>query len=49
MIAHANKLRFAGHKGIEEETIAITDEWWDKLNAMPYFSRKNRFNHNQFT
>ena len=40
MIAHANSLRFAGHKGIEEETVLVTDEWWHKLNSMPYFSRK---------
>ena len=40
MIAHANSLRFAGHKGIEEETVMVTDEWWDKLNSMPYFSCK---------
>ena len=40
MIAHANSLRFAGHKGIEEETVMVTDEWWEQLNSMPYFSRK---------
>ena len=40
MIAHANSLRFAGHKGIEEESVMVTDEWWDKLNSMSYFSRK---------
>ena len=41
MIAHANKIRFeAAQVGIEEETVAVTDEWWQKLNQMPFFSCK---------
>ena len=41
MIAHANKVRFqASADGIQEETVAVTDEWWQKLNEMPFFSCK---------
>ena len=29
MIAHANKIRFeAAQDGIQEETVLVTDEWW---------------------
>jgi hypothetical protein len=41
MIEHANKLRFDGHKGIEQETVVVTEDWWAQLNAMPYFSSKS--------
>ena len=41
MIAHANKVRFqASADGIQEETVVVTDDWWQKLNEMPFFSRK---------
>ena len=41
MIAHSNKIRFEAAKdGIQEETVAVTDEWWQALNAMPFFSCK---------
>ena len=41
MIAHSNRIRFEAAKaGIQEETVAVTDEWWQALNAMPFFSCK---------
>ena len=41
MIAHANKVRFeTAQVGIEEEAVAISPEWWNQLNSMPYFSCK---------
>ena len=41
MIAHANKQRFGAEgEGLENKTISINKEWWDKLNEMPFFSRK---------
>ena len=41
MIAHANKQRFAADgDALENKTISINKEWWDKLHEMPFFSRK---------
>ena len=41
MIAHANKQRFAvAECGIVEDTVVVSDDWWKKLNAMPFISRK---------
>ena len=41
LIAHANEQRFAasGQKA-ETNEIRISEEWWQKLNAMPFVSRK---------
>ena len=42
MIAHANRVHFESSKaGIQEEEVAVSQEWWDQLNLMPYFSRKS--------
>lgn len=41
MIAHANRVRFeGGQTGAQEDTVLVTDDWWQQLNAMPYLSRK---------
>ena len=41
MIAHANEQRFAatGEKA-ETNEVRINEEWWQKLNAKPFVSRK---------
>ena len=42
MIEHANRVRFESSKaGIEEEEVLVSEEWWNKLNLMPYFSCKS--------
>ncbi len=40
-IAHANAERFSaqGERG-QTERVLISEEWWDNLNKLPYFSRK---------
>ena len=41
MIAHANKMRYAAEgKGQEEDAIEVTEEWWDRLHALPFISGK---------
>ena len=40
MIEHSNKVRFQAEPGgIQEDTVTVTDEWWQRLNSMPYFSQ----------
>ena len=42
MIEHANGLRFESAKaGITEEEVLVSNDWWEKLNLMPYYSRKS--------
>jgi hypothetical protein len=42
MIEHANKVRFeSAATGIQEDAVAVSDDWWEKLNLMPYFSCKS--------
>ena len=38
---HANELRNAASKQQEaEKVVEVTEEWWDKLNAVPFMSSK---------
>lgn len=42
MIEHANSVRFESAKaGITEEEVLVSEDWWKKLNLMPYFSCKS--------
>ena len=44
MIAHANNQRFAAQgEANKRDVVEINEEWWDKLNKMPFFSRKYNF------
>ena len=41
MIDHANEVRFTADKdGITQDDVVVSDEYWQALNLMPYFSRK---------
>lgn len=41
LVAHANKQRFGSNQsGNQTDEIQMTTEWWEKLNALPYFSSK---------
>ena len=41
LVKHANELRNAASKQQEaEKVVEITDEWWQKLNAVPFISSK---------
>ncbi len=41
IIAHANKVRATkSHEAEAVQTIEITDEWYDKLSAIPFVSCK---------
>ena len=41
VIAHANKVRATNqHKADAGQVIEVTDEWFDKLKAIPFISRK---------
>lgn len=41
LIKHAKEQRTtAGGQNMARQTIEITDEWWDKLNSLPYISCK---------
>ena len=41
LIKHAKEQRTtASSQSMASQTIEITDEWWDKLNSMPYISCK---------
>ena len=41
IVAHANAQRFtAKGEAQEHEVIGISEEWWEALNKLPYFSRK---------
>jgi hypothetical protein len=41
LIKHAKEQRTtASGQNMAGKTIEITDEWWDKLNSLPYISRK---------
>ena len=42
LIKHANELRMTASKEKEaQEVIQVTDEWWDKLNQVPFMSCKS--------
>ena len=44
LIAHANKSRFAPEaEKHENQTVAVTEEWWDQLNSLPFLSSKCHF------
>ena len=39
--AHANKMRFqTSSDGIQTDEVLVTEEWWSKLNLLPYYSCK---------
>ena len=41
LVQHANQLRFRTEEtGDHAEDIQMTEDWWNKLNEMPYFSRQ---------
>ena len=41
LLKHANELRNDAKKtGEADRVIEVTDEWWDKLNAVPFMSSK---------
>ena len=41
MIVHANSARFAADgEANARQTVDINEEWWDKLQSMPFISRK---------
>ena len=43
IIKHAQDQRNSGSgMGKARETIEISDEWWNTLNAMPFISRKHK-------
>ena len=40
MIEHSNKVRFeASPDGNKQEEVLVTDEWWAKLNLLPYYTQ----------
>ena len=40
MIEHAQKERFSAQgAAAQAQTVGVSQEWWDNLNAHPYFSR----------
>ena len=41
LIAHANKARYSAEAQANEQmTVAVSQEWWEQLNSMPFISRK---------
>ncbi len=41
IIDHANSQRFSAQgQASETQRVAVSDEWWEELNRLPYFSRK---------
>ena len=47
LIAKANNSRYAAEAGSEAaETITVSQEWWERLNSVPYVSRKSFTNFN---
>ena len=41
IVEHANKVRNSANDEEEKQKVVeIRPDWWDKLNKMPYFSRK---------
>ncbi len=41
LLKHANELRNDAKKqGEADRVVEVTEEWWDKLNSLPYISRK---------
>ena len=41
VIEHANNLRMSGQADSkEQQTIEISEQWWDKLNNIPFVSCK---------
>ena len=41
LIAHANKMRHSAESAAkQDDNVEITQEWWDKLHAVPFVSGK---------
>ena len=44
IIEHANKQRFASmDPDMVEDTIEVSNHWWEELNRLPFFSRKSLY------
>ena len=44
LVQHATNLRMTAQQdGEDKDTIEISEEWWNKLNALPFVSRKFAF------
>ena len=49
VIDHANTVRATNqHKAEAGQVIEVTDEWYDKLKAIPFISRKFKYSINFF-